>query len=153
MKPTLFFGGAGTLLQADRTYADAGEPYELRARPNAVAPAGAGGECAFGAVYLVLTFSMPFSIRVTPVLDGIAYYDESIGIANDNPMAVRETHIFEMPFVQREWRDGVDIRTRAFRGTWWTVEIGMPCPPADAEGDLLIEGVEVEYEVLSEGGR
>ena len=148
--PTLVMGGAGSLLamDAEGVYTDDGTEYELVARTNRIAPNGIGGECIFTTVFVAVTFRAPFSIRVTPVLDGIPDYTQSAEISNAQTLAERQTHLFEIGFSQEYTDSGGRKRRRFYRGTWWQVEFGMPCPP-EMQDEFIIEGVDVEFEGVS----
>jgi len=150
MKPRLFLGerDGNLLMRTGVGYTDAGEPYDLLVRPNPIAPSDVGGENTFFTAHIAVVFSLPFTARVTPVLDGIPFYDESVAIENLHPMDRRERHVFECRFKNTLHRDGNPISFHALRGTWFTVEIGLPCP-FDEEGDFILEGVEIEHDIVS----
>jgi hypothetical protein len=150
-KPTLLLSSGGALHEYGRTYGDGDALYTLRSRTMEVAPAGAGGAAMFTAVWLVLTFDIPFRIRVTPILDGVEIWDESVDIENAAILPRRETHIFEMGLSLSSVRDGMEVGRYAMMGKWFQVEISMPCPVGQ-EGTLIFETIELEYEVISAGG-
>jgi hypothetical protein len=150
MKPRLFLGerAGNRLMRTGVGYSDVGEPYDLLVRPNPIAPSDVGGENAFFTAHIPIVFSIPFTARVTPVLDGIPFYDESVAIENVNTMSLRERHVFECRFKKTFHRDGHPVAFHALRGTWFTVEIGLPCP-MEGEGDFILEGVEIEHDIVS----
>lgn len=149
-EPRLFMGGGGTLLEADRGYTDGGAAYELCVQTNPIAPAGVGGEAIFTTAYVVLTFSGPFQIRITPILDGIPLWDEATTLAGASVLTERQTHRFEIAMLQTLYRDGVAKYRHSLRGTWFALLIEMPCPATD-DTDLILEGAQIDVEIVSQG--
>ena len=148
--PILYVGGAGLLLQMDApdVFNDDGEPYDFLARTNRLAPQGLGAESIYTTAFVALTFMEPFSIRVTPVLDGIPDYDESGEISNSQELAERQTHVFEVPFSKEQVSSSGRKSRFFFRGTWWQLEFGMPCPP-EMGGSFIVEGASIETEQVT----
>ena len=149
--PRLFVGGAGFLAEADSGFEDAGESYQLVARSNPIAPAGISGECIFTTVHVAVTFDRPFSIVVTPILDGTPIWDEAVELSSSNELSERQTHRWEIAQKITFYREAEPIFNHAMRGTWFAIEISMPCPQ-DSDGDLILEGFRVEHEIVAGGG-
>lgn len=144
--PKLFVGTRGTngLLEADRGYKDRTVAYALSAKTNRYAPAGAGGECIFTSLYAVVTFSASVTVSFTPYIDGVALETQTISFVQ-NALVTRQT-------VSRELALSVPILVAAVergrvtpRGTWCQVEVS-----SDDSVQVIIEGIEIEYEVVRE---
>lgn len=151
MEPKLYFGGTATLYEYDSGHQDAGQAITGLAQPNAVAPAGVGGECLFTLLYLTLSWTMATSVKIVPVLDGVRFD----GVSEDDESTTitlaastrRQTKRFEI-FLGRnaKWPDGTVFGRRAMRGVWFTYEITATA----ADGTLVCEGSELEVEVVRE---
>jgi hypothetical protein len=151
-EPILLLASAGRLGRfGEPAYTDFGTEYTLRARTVEVAPAGVGGACMFAATYLTISFNVPFSVRVTPILDGVEYWAEGVDIVvSEAPADGRpETHLFEIGWSLPYQREGSEREARyAMMGRWFQVEIWAPCP--EIGGILDFEDVEHEFEIISE---
>lgn len=145
----LVLGGAGELLDADSGASDDGQPFEPLLETNWVAPAGVGGECAFRNLYLTLTHSNRAggTITVTPIVDG-ERLEPTVVVLSAVASGVL-TEVVEVPL----WialRDalGQVAATFAARGCWFAAEIKLA--DAAAGGLVVLEGMELEYDVLRE---
>jgi hypothetical protein len=153
------FHGAGngsSLWRADSTYLDGAERYQAQAKSVYAAPAGAGGECIFPAVYLTVTHEAGCTIRVTPFLDGVAQDSYDVEVA-----AVAEvvTEVYELAFVLRQ-ADSMDpavtVGATYLRGTFLAVklvtlvEVDDALVPGAPQGLFILDGAELEYEVVRE---
>lgn len=143
--PILFLGQrtAAVLLAADEGYADGAATYALLARTARAAPAGVGGDVLMTALYLTLSHTEAATVRVTPVVDGIALEatDIVLGPAAERAVTAHEVGV-SVPYVV----GGVEVSRAGARGTWVQVQVES----VGAFGDLTVEAVEVEYEVLRE---
>lgn len=145
--PRLFFGGADILWLADSGATDDGVPFEAGGRFLPIAPAGAGGECAFTSVFLVLTHTAGGQVRITPVVDGREVTASALVLEldaqdPDHPATVSE----EIPLFEPLIVGGREYSRQQLRGTWFTLDIRVE--GALADGDLAFESIEVEYAVL-----
>ncbi len=147
MAPRLFFGqgGGNNLYRSDDTAADdAGAGFDMLATTNRVAPAGAGGEAIFTVLWLALTYTMAVTVRVTPYVDGVALDSQQIALA---AQAERTT---------KRWKVGLsvplfdallnEVARFAPRGVWFQAKVEST--GGLATGDLIVEGVEIEHEVV-----
>lgn len=148
--PTLLVASAGRLAELGPAFEDLGEPYTMRVRTVEVAPAGAGGQAAFPRCYVVVTFDVPCSFRVTPILNGVPIWDESVDIEVEEAPAdgQPQTHVWEIGWEIPRMRGDRQVGSHFPIGTWFQVEVSMPCPAGDY-GNLLIETpIEIEVEAL-----
>jgi len=146
----VFFGDyqGNRILLTGSGATDAGEAIDVRAEPNAIAPAGAGGEALFVALYFVLSHSMPAEITITPVLDGVALPDCARRITlSAQPQRVTTEH--EVPLLRSYLRGGVERSRQYLRGVWLTYQVSTP--DGLGAGDLLIAATELEHAVLRKG--
>ena len=147
--PLLFLGSAagGVLLEADQGTGDNAAAFNLLARTNRVAPAGVGGECIFTALYLAISHTEAATLRVTPILDGVALEptDIALPLVAARTLTAHDVGI-SIPYTVA----AVEAARFAARGTWLQVQVEtLAAAPGDF-GDLIIESVEVEYEVVRE---
>jgi len=149
--PKLFFGTRGStgLLEVDRGYKDRGIIYDLYAKTNRYAPAGAGGECIFPSLYAVVTFTETMLLYLTSLVDGVAL--ETLIIPLVSAGSARQTRSFELGLSVPLMVGGVEKGRQAPRGTWYQclVETRFDAV-ANLPNQLIIEGLEVEYEVVRE---
>lgn len=133
-------GGLGTT--------DVGQAIGFRARTRSYAPAGIGGEVICTNVYLSMqrANTADLSLTVTPIVDGVE--KDAIALvleATDEP--VREVH--ELGLAQL-YPSAADPQIAvALRGCWFQLEVRAS--DAGAAGRLVIEGVELEFETVTEG--
>lgn len=147
-----FFGSAdaAVLLRAhDDSYQDDGLNYDLLARSNRVALAGAGGEIAFYMLYLTVSYEQPTPIAVTAIIDDQRQPTKTFNLAG---VGARKNVIVEVSLLVPFAADVPGYATRGLfapRGCWLQVEIGSAFPGAAAF--VQIDGVECEHEVVREG--
>src|SRR5574341_267236 len=144
--PRLFLGelGGNRLLKADDGFQDASAAIVVRAETVPVAPAGPGGEAIFSALYLVLTATMAVTIQVTPIVDGVALEMQDITLSAQTE---RKTTHHELGLSIPLMEGPTEMARFAPRGTWFQARIVVP---ALAAGDLIIDGVSLEHEVVRE---
>lgn len=145
------FGGAGSpdMLRLGGS-TDDGVAVLARARTAEVAPAGVGGECRFTKLYLAVSFTQPFTIRVQPVVDGEVPANEYAEITVTDTPAKRTTYKFEVG-LSLPYPDAATERFRhAMVGCYFQAEIAM-VSALPAEGDLIFEHMELEYEPVRVG--
>lgn len=138
---------SSAVLAAGEGITDAGTAYKVLAVAGPIAPAGAGGECSFTMLRLVVTHTMGVTLLVTPIVDGVELTDAQVSVTLPTSTA-RTTTIREVGLRRtRSTESGMVIGRFALRGTWFQVRIEAQ---AVAAGELLIEPPEVEYEVVRE---
>jgi hypothetical protein len=131
--------GAG-IYKLDSGHLDGGQPVYAQAETNAIAPGGAGADHVFDWLRITVTGTMATQLVVTPLLDGKPITGAEFTIALTASADPTST-VFE-----RMIRAETGGRTYAPRGTWLSVRFRVP---AVAAGSLTLDGVEVEYEVLT----
>ena len=155
--PTLFYGGRDTeasVLQADVGFEDNLVPYVPSALSNAVAPAGASGECIFKNVYITLTHDMAVDIRLTPIVDFVpldgtsGQPDERLIFTLPDLTPDRLTERFEMGLSKPFPLTGPTRFRNALRGAWF--QLLAEAINGLAVGDLIFDQVELEYEIVRE---
>jgi hypothetical protein len=154
--PTLFYGGRDTeasVLEANVGFQDNTVDYIPLAKSNAVAPAGASGDCEFRNVYITITHSMEVEIRLTPIvdfvpLDGTAGQPDERLVFSLPALGQRFTERFEMGLSKPFPLSGPARFRNALRGSWFQLQAEALIPLA--AGDLIFEQVELEFEVLRE---
>ena len=150
--PKLFFGTRGStgFMEVDRGYLDRGVIYNLYAKTNRYAPAGAGGECIFPSLFVVVTFTQTMLLYLTPYVDGVALETKVIGL-NANLSSTRQTRVFELGLSVPVMLSGVERSRQAPRGTWFQCLVETRFNgTTDVPNQLIVEGLEVEYEVVRE---
>lgn len=150
--PKLFFGTRGStgFMEVDRGYLDRGIIYNLYAKTNRYAPAGAGGECVFPSLYVVVTFTQSMLLYITPIVDGASLETQVIGL-NANLTSTRQTRIFELGLSVPVMLGATERGRQAPRGTWFQALVETRFNgTTDVPNQLIIEGLEVEYDVVRE---
>ena len=157
--PTLFYGGidgdVATVLQTSVGFTDNGVAYVPLLKTNPVAPAGASGEAIFKRLFVTLTHSMATDIRITPIVDFVAFDgtggqpDERLTFSLPDLTATgRLTERFEMGLSLPFPLTGTERFRNAMRGAWFQVLIefinGL------AAGDMIVEQVELQHEIVRE---
>lgn len=154
--PTLFYGGRDTeasVMETNVGFQDNGADYIPLAKSNAVAPAGASGECEFRNVYITITHSMAVDIRLTPIidfvpLDGTGGQPDERLVFSLPALGARLTERFEMGLSIPFPLVGPERFRNAPRGAWFQLQSEALAPLA--AGDLIFEQVELQFEVLRE---
>ena len=138
------FGGEPALYEFGRGEDDAGVAIDLLAQPNKLAPAGIGGETMFTRLFFVVTHDNPqtYNFDLIPILDNTEMPTLTVAIPG-----VRS------PVVGRVIEVGLSrtyaaVQKYGVRGTWFTFRLqGNGTVP---NGDIIVEGVDLEYEMLRE---
>jgi hypothetical protein len=146
--PKLFFGtrNANAMLEVGRGYLDRGEDYALSAKTNKYAPAGAGGECIFTSLWAVFTFTATMVVYVTPIVDEVALERQTVNLVQ-NALYTRHSEIVELGLSVPITVAAVERGRVSPRGTWFQALVETE----DVEVQLIVDGLEVEYEVVREG--
>ncbi len=147
MSETLFYGEANgnRLLEADTGYQDVDTAIAVLAESDPIAPAGPGGESVFYGLTVVVLHTMAVTIVLTPIIDGVALETQNIVLTTK---ATRTREQIELGLSIPIMHAAVERGRCAPRGTWFQVRLSVT---AIATGDLIIEGVALEQEVVSEG--
>lgn len=164
--PILVFGqirsaatDVATLLRYGNSSADKGAPVMLFGRTAEAAVAGVGGRASFDRLFIGVTFTHPFTIKVTPITDGKINATEFAHIevtqadfddpANELVAGERVTHLFEVTLSEPYFRGGQERSRHALMGTYFQVEVEQLLAMPDG-GELIVEGIELEYQVLTQ---
>lgn len=150
--PKLFFGTRNTnaLLQVGRGYQDRVMNYDLDAKTNRYAPAGAGGECIFTSLYAVVTFTRNLVLSITPIVDGAELETQEIRLTQ-NLTESRQTRAFELGLSVPVTVAAVERARVSPRGTWFQVRVQTTFEATgDTPQSVIIDGLEVEYQVVRE---
>lgn len=150
--PKLFFGtrGSTAFMEVDRGYKDRGVQYQMYAKTNRYAPAGPSGECIFPSLFAIVTFTESMYLYLTPYLDGVALGTKLIHMVA-NATSSRQTRTFEMGLSVPVVVNGVERLEQAPRGTWFQVLVETHFNDInDIANQLIVEGLEVEYEVVGD---
>jgi hypothetical protein len=147
MIPRAFAGSAtdGGIYELDVGHMDHESVITVRAETNALAPGGSSADHSFDWLRVSLTHTMPVSVTVTPVVDGLPLTVAAFTV-NLPAETKRKSKVFERPIRVPHMRDGVATRTYSPRGTWLSVRLEAT---VTSPGDLIFDGVDVEYEVLT----
>ena len=143
----LFFGqgGGNKVFLADpaATHDDSVD-FDLLATTNRVAPGGVGGEAIFVTLWLAVTHTMAVVIAVTPVLDGVELETQTVTLGALTDRAVSRFRLgLSVPFLNPL---GTEVMRVAARGCWLQTQVASA--GGMAAGDLIIEGCELEHEVV-----
>ncbi len=150
--PKLFFGtrNANAMLEVDRSFLDRAAKYDLYAKTNRYAPAGAGGECIFTSLYAVFTFTASMVLYLTPILDGANLETITVTLTQ-NPTATKQSKAFELGLSVPLLVAGVERGRVSPRGTWLQVLAETRHVINGTTGtQVVIDGIEVEYEIVRE---
>jgi hypothetical protein len=127
---------------------DLGADIELVAKTNAYAPAGIGGESIFTNVYLTLFRSnaTQLELSLVPIVNGV----EQDAIQIIRPAVLVPTReVLEIGLVVF-YPSALDPQiATAMRGCWFELELRSVGTIPD--GRLIIEGIELEHEQVTEG--
>ncbi len=143
----LFYGEANgnRLFESDTGFEDVDVAIALLAESDPISPAGPGGESAFYGLTIVVLHTMAVTIVVTPIVNGVALETQNIVLTSK---ATRTREQFELGLSIPITHAAVERGRCAPIGTWFQVRLSAA---AIATGDLIIEGVALEQEIISEG--
>lgn len=160
---SVVFGQAGVaaapgaiLLALADAVDDDGTGYAARAESVWITPDGAGGEAVFYAAFVSVTWTRGATLTLTPVVESRSADAVPFGslavltptITLPEQAGERRTEVFELPLMQA-WTVGATERARLYlRGT--RLKLRIDVAENVSEGDLIINGVEVEVEVQRE---
>lgn len=137
---------------------DGGEAFAFLNEMNPWQPDAQGGECVFEWAFVTLSWSLGATIRLSAKVDGD---DDSQVLPNgdtlENVRSVftltqqdgnynRVSAVFPIPLVRRVVRSGTEISRWYLRGERLGITVESTGPLG--VGELMLEGVEVQYEVV-----
>ena len=143
--PRLLLGSArnGRILLVGETHQDAGQPVDIRATTNPLAPAGANRDCSFDRVYVTITRSAQVHLRCTPIIDFEHITGGMFDIELPRPPLRRSTVTERV--LRRLSPFGPYLE--GLRGRWFQLEIESV--GGIFEGELILDQVDLEWEALS----
>lgn len=146
--PKLFYGlqDSARVVRAGVGRTDAGAPVRVLCQTDAIAPGGAGRDCIFHAAYITFTYTMPATVRVTPILDDVELTGEALEF-NLPASGTEQSTVFEVGLSAGYVRGGRERFRTGQRGTWFALKVEVP---ETLDGRLIAEVFEVEYDVLAE---
>lgn len=148
--PHVYLGQRSTnvMLESDKaTFLDRGVYYyNLYAKTNKYAPAGAGGEAMFPTIYVTVTHYTQGEIYVTPIVDGVALERQKVVLP---AVAAKTTKVYEYAVSMPVTIAAQEVARVYGRGTWLQVLVET-VNGAGSVGRVIIEQVEAEYEVVRE---
>ena len=149
--PHVYIGqrASNIILESDKTtFLDRNAYYyNLYAKTNRYAPAGAGGEAVFPAIYVTVTHFTAGEIYVTPIVDGVALERQKVVLVAAG--GVKTTKVYEYGVSMPVTIAAVEVARVYGRGTWIQVLVET-VNGAGSVGRVIIESVEAEYEVVRE---
>ena len=147
MEPRLFFGqgGGNSLYRSDASAADdGGAAFDLLAMTNRVAPGGAGGEAIFTVLWLPLTYTMVATVRITPILDGVALDSQEVALAGKSERTTQRWKFgLSVPY-----KDALNVEQGRFAARGARFQAKVETVGGLAAGHLIVEGIELEHEVV-----
>lgn len=151
-KPNMYVGAQSvtTLLAlTEANFRDAGPyDYNLVAKTNRAAPAGAGGECIFPALFLTTVHTAAVALYITPLVDGVALETQRLAL----PAAAADTvTAHEIGLSVPVLVGGNEVGRVYPRGTWFQVLIETRFDNvAEIAAKVAVDAIEFEYEVVRE---
>lgn len=144
-----YFGrsGGNDILRYGDAFRDDGQQVVLRLTPRSIAPAGVRGEVLYRNLYLTLSYGTGFKVVVTPVVDGERLTAEATTI--EEGASVDTSQVFEIPLAEDQDPGTGATSRRGVRGTWFTFDLEGE-DVLRVGGDLTVENVELEYEIIRE---
>lgn len=147
MSEILFYGEANgnRLFQSDSGHQDVDQAIVVLAESDPVAPAGVGGESIFTGLTCVFLHTMAVTVVVTPIVDGVELETQNIVLGSESARTRVQVELgLSIPITS----DATERGRCAPRGTWFQARLSVA---AIAAGDLIVEGVALEQEVVQEG--
>lgn len=155
LRPTYGLAGANGLCAVADAHSDLGTSFGFVAQTDGVAPDGPDGEVLFTALVLTLTRSCSGLLRIWPVIDDQVRDGTEGGVDLGctivlDPVLERRTETYEIglsePVLDARVPDAIRARI-ALRGTFFAVLLRSL---ELSSGDLLVDGLEVEHEIVQE---
>lgn len=149
MPARVFFGqgGGSAIYAAGESALDGGAEFGVRAKTDRLAPAGVSGEAIFPAVWVALTWTMAVTVVVTVYVDGALVCTAQLALPAQAERVTKRYEIgLSVPMIDEYLN--TEVARFSPRGTWLQVALDTSGPLAD--GELIFEGVECEFEVVVE---
>lgn len=146
----LFFGerGGNGVNRVGEGSSDDGTAYDVVVETGDFAPGGEGGEAIYTAFYITVTHTMAVTLRVIPVLDGVEQTAQQKDVALSSETS-RTTKVIEVGLsIPVPDGAGGEAGRCAMRGT--RIKCRLETTGGIAAGDLIVDKVEVEHEVVLE---
>lgn len=149
--PALFAGQASEpiLMRIGSGYDDDGEPYEMYAFSDPLAPAGEGGEAEMSLLYVTTRrYDSPVSFWFTPVVDGEMLPTQRLDLpASDTEQGKSETHEIGLSLLAGS---AIPFRYNP-RGTWFQLLVETRYgSDGGTPAAQIIESVELEFDPVRE---
>lgn len=148
-----YLGVDDQLAQGGQGNLDLDDAVEFVATTNAYAPAGIGGEAIFVALRIALFRDNDddMQLDIVPVIDGEEGEEITLSLPG---VAAPARSIHELALV-KHYPSAADPQiSLSPRGQWFQADVRSVAPPESvgrADGRLVIEGLELEYEIVREG--
>jgi hypothetical protein len=150
MIPRAFIGSDadGKIYALNQGHMDDATGVDFLAESNPVAPGGTEMDCIFNRLYVTLTWSMPVTVRCTPVVDGVAITASQFDIVLAAlPTSERQSKVYDRALYQPHVRGGVAKYRKALRGTWFAIRVQSI--NGIGPGDIIVDEVNLDYDVES----
>lgn len=145
-KAWYFAGNGSGVYKGAQGTDDNGTAILVRMETNALAPAGASGECVFNEVEMSFTRfnETDWTFTATPIVDGVALQGQDVTLAGvANPV----TEVVTLDLAQEYLIGGVAQSTFHPRGAWLALLLEATAAP---DKDVIVEGVEMDYDIVEE---
>lgn len=142
-----FYGRAGAngVLRVIPDATDDAVPFPIVAQSDPVAPNSEDGACLFHGVRLTVTRAGAETLRVQPIVDGVAYAPVDVAVLA--PTADRpQTDVYEVGFRQLVSAGLVGRVFAGLRGVRFQARLTLPL---GVGAPLWIDGVELDYEPVA----
>lgn len=148
-----YLGIDDALAQGGQGNLDLTDAIEFVATTNAYAPAGIGGEAIFVALRIALfrDNDEDMELDIIPVVDGVEGEEIVLSLPG---VAAPARSIHELHLVKYYPSSADPQIVNSPRGQWIQVDVRSVAPPESVgrvDGRVVIEGLELEYEVVREG--
>lgn len=153
-----FYGQSGgpKVYEGRLGYQDDTLGFDLYTKTRPVQPGGVAGEAVFSAFFLAVTWTMAVTLRVTPIVDGVAYdgtngtTDERVSFDLDAQTS-RTSRTFLLPMMRR-LLDTVDPEVTVsrffFRGT--RIQALIESVDGIGDGTLILDRLDVEAQPVTD---
>lgn len=143
-----FFGAGARVARYGTVQDDLGSAIEGFVQPNFVAPEGVGAEYVFTNLYLYLSRwnESLLTLSLTPLVDGDPSTEQTFDLEGVATSPTRE--VIELGLLEPYDSGGSERLRYAPRGTWFSFQ--LKTVGALPDGDVVLEGVSLEYEVVRE---
>jgi hypothetical protein len=143
---------------SDDVNEDGGTAFPVTVTTMHVAPAGLGGECVFRKAWVTVTASAGCTLKLTPIIDGssdavsgaggtVSFVTPIFTMAQQGGTpAPRVTQTFPIVLSQKLDVSGIEQSRWYCRGSRCAIKVETV--GAVGSGELIIDGIELEHEVI-----